>query len=113
LTLVLWMIYATYLLLRSLSTESHQGARLAAVLGLSGIVNLYLINRAVYWWRGIHPAVIENRQGGSGLKDPAMQITLLLCLAGFFVLFLWLLRLRMQTAELEETVEELRETMRR
>ena len=77
LTTMLWMIYAAYLLLRNLATEPQQGATLAAVLGVSGVVDLYLINRAVYWWRSIHPAVIVNREGGTGLSDPLMRMTLL------------------------------------
>ncbi len=108
LTLVLWMIYAAYLLLRSLSTDPEQGARLAAVLGVSGVVDLYLINRAVYWWRGIHPAVIVQREGGSGLADPLMRATLLITMLAFFLLFLWLLRLRIRSARLQDTVEDLR-----
>jgi heme exporter protein C len=111
LTLVLWMIYAAYLLLRSLSTDPQQGAVLAAILGVSGVVDLYLINRAVYWWRGIHPAVLVQKQGGSGLDDPLMRITLLACMLAFFLLFLWLLRLRIQTARLQDTVEDLREEL--
>ena len=108
LTLILWMIYAAYLLLRSLASEPRQGATLAAILGVSGIVDLYLINRAVYWWRGIHPAVIVNREGGSGLSDPIMRVTLVVCMLAFFLLFLWLLRLRIRTARLQETVDDLR-----
>ena len=108
LTLVLWMIYAAYLLLRALANEPRQGAVLAAILGVSGVVDLYLINRAVYWWRGIHPAVIVNREGGSGLNDPVMRITLVVCMLAFFLLFLWLLRLRIRAARLQDTVDDLR-----
>jgi heme exporter protein C len=108
LTLILWMIYAAYLLLRTLAAEPQQGATLAAILGVSGVVDLYLINRAVYWWRGIHPAVIVNKEGGSGLSDPLMQLTLVACLIAFFLLFLWLLRLRLRAARLQDTVDDLR-----
>jgi len=108
LTLVLWMIYAAYLLLRSLATDPNQGAVMAAILGVSGVVNLYLVNRAVYWWRGIHPAVVVTKEGESGLTDPMMRLTLMVCLLAFFLLFLWLLRLRVRTAHLEDHVEELR-----
>jgi heme exporter protein C len=111
LTLILWMIYAAYLLLRSLTTDPEQGAVFAAILGVSGVVDLYLINRAVYWWRSIHPAVIVDQQGRTGLTDPQMQLTLMICLAGFFLLFLWLLRLRMQEARLQERVDDLREQL--
>ena len=108
LTTVLWMIYAAYLLLRNLATEPEQGATLAAILGVSGVLDLYLINRAVYWWRSIHPAVIVNREGGTGLSDPLMRLTLLVCMLAFFLLFLWLLRLRLRAAQLQDTVDDLR-----
>lgn len=108
LTLILWMIYAAYLLLRDLAAEPGQGAVLAAILGVSGVVDLYLINRAVYWWRGIHPAVIATREGGSGLNDPLMRLTLAACLVAFFLLFLWLLRLRLQAQRLQDSVDDLR-----
>jgi heme exporter protein C len=108
LTLILWMIYAAYLLLRSLATQPQQGATLAAILGVTGVIDLYLINRAVYWWRGIHPAVIVTREGGTGLNDPLMRVTLVVCMLAFFLLFLWLLRLRLRTARLQDTVEHLR-----
>ncbi len=108
LTLILWMIYAAYLLLRTLANDAQQGATLSAILGVSGVVDLYLINRAVYWWRGIHPAVIVDREGGTGLSDPLMRLTLVVCMLAFFLLFLWLLRLRLRAARLHDSVEELR-----
>jgi heme exporter protein C len=111
LTLILWMLYAAYLLLRMLTTDKDQGALFAAILGVTGVVDLYLINRAVYWWRSIHPAVIVDQKGGSGLADPQMQWTLTITLVGFFLLFLLLLRVRMQIAAVEADVEELREQM--
>lgn len=111
LTLILWMLYAAYLLLRTLTTDKDQGAVFAAILGVTGVVNLYLINRAVYWWRSIHPAVIVDQKGNSGLADPTMQWTLTITLVAFFLLFLYLLRVRMQIAAMEEDVDELREQM--
>ncbi len=108
LTLILWMIYAAYLLLRSLANEPQQGATLAAILGVSGVVDLYLINRAVYWWRSIHPAVIVDREGGTGLADPLMRATLIVTMLAFFLVFLWLLRLRLRYARLQDAVDDLR-----
>ncbi len=108
LTLILWMIYAAYLLLRTLVTEPQQGATLAAILGVSGVIDLYLVNRAVYWWRSIHPAVLVTREGSSGLADPLMRLTLAGCMIAFFLLFLWLLRLRLRTARLQDELDGLR-----
>ena len=111
LTLVLWMIYAAYLLLRNVTDDPQRGAVFAAILGVSGVVDLYLINRAVYWWRGIHPAVLITREGSSGMTDPLMRLTLATCMLAFLLLFLWLLRLRLRTARLQDTVDALREEL--
>lgn len=107
-TLILWLIYAAYLMLRSV-TPGVQGARYAAVLGIVGAVDVPIINRAVYWWRTIHPAVIVNRDGGSGLQDPSMQLALGVSFAAFFLLFLWLLRVRTHSLRLTESVEDIRQ----
>jgi heme exporter protein C len=112
LTLVLWMIYAAYLLLRSMSVHADQGAVLAAVLGATGLADVYLIRKAVQWWRGIHPSVLATREGGStGLEDPRMQATLALCMLAFLLLFLWFLRLRIRSVRLADEIEDLRERL--
>lgn len=107
-TLILWLIFAAYLMLRSVS-PGLQGARYAAVLAIVGAVDVPIINRAVYWWRTIHPAVLNTREGGTGLADPRMQVTLLVSFIGFFLLFLWLVRLRTEGLRLTDSVEDLRQ----
>jgi heme exporter protein C len=108
-TLILWLIYAAYLMLRSTSGAGDQGARYAAVLGIVGAVDIPIINRSVYWWRTIHPAVLITREGGSGLADPRMQATLGICFLAFFLLFLWLLWVRNENMRLGDEVEALRQ----
>jgi heme exporter protein C len=108
-TLILWLIYAAYLMLRSFSGAADQGARYAAVLGVVGAVDIPIINRSVYWWRTIHPAVLITREGGSGLADPRMQATLGICFLAFFLLFLWLLWVRNENMRLGDEVETLRQ----
>ena len=107
-TLILWLIYAAYLMLRSVS-GGDQGARYAAVLGVVGAVDIPIINRSVYWWRTIHPAVLVTREGGSGLADPRMQVTLGICFLAFFLLFLWLLWVRNENMRLGDDLESLRQ----
>ena len=60
-TLILWLIYAAYLMVRSTAGTGEQGARYAAILGIIGVVDIPIINRSVYWWRTIHPAVLVTR----------------------------------------------------
>ncbi|HVO25770.1 MAG TPA: cytochrome c biogenesis protein CcsA [Candidatus Margulisiibacteriota bacterium] len=108
-TLILWLIYAAYLMLRSFSGAPDQGARYAAVLGVVGAVDIPIINRSVYWWRTIHPAVLITREGGSGLADPRMQATLGVCFLAFFLLFVWLTWVRNENMRLSDEVERLRQ----
>ncbi len=107
-TLILWLIYAAYLMLRSVSGPGEQGARYAAILGIVGAIDIPIINRSVYWWRTIHPAVITTREGGTGLTDPAMRLTLLTCMLAFFLLFVWLVWIRNENLRLRDSVEEVR-----
>jgi heme exporter protein C len=108
-TLILWLIYAAYLMLRTLSATGDQGARYAAVLGIVGAIDIPIINRSVYWWRTIHPAVLITRQGGSGLGDPSMQATFAVCMVAFLLLFVWLLWVRTESGRLRDAVEDLRQ----
>jgi len=108
-TLILWLIYAAYLMLRTMSGAGDQGARYAAVLGIVGAIDIPIINRSVYWWRTIHPAVLVTRQGGTGLADPSMRLTFGICMVAFLCLFLWLLWIRNESGRLHDAVEDLRQ----
>ena len=57
-TLVLWIIYAGYLLVRRLSEPGRQGARLAAVVGIFGFIDVPVVHFSVTWWRTQHPGPI-------------------------------------------------------
>jgi heme exporter protein C len=52
---------------------------------------------SVRLWRTIHPAVIVTRQGSHGLEDPRMVVALIVSLAAFTALGVWLLMLRFAT----------------
>jgi heme exporter protein C len=108
-TLILWLIYAAYLMLRNMSGTGDQGARYAAVLGIVGAIDIPIINRSVYWWRTIHPAVLVTREGGSGLADPSMRLTFQICMLAFLCLFVWLLWVRNESGRLRDAAEDLRQ----
>jgi heme exporter protein C len=60
-TLVLWIIYAGYLLVRRLAEPGRQAARFAAVVGIFGFIDVPVIHFSVTWWRTQHPGpVIVN-----------------------------------------------------
>lgn len=96
-TLVLWLIYVAYLMVRSFATEEARGARFAAVVGIIGFIDIPIIALATSLWRGIHPGPIIF-QGGLA---PPMLLTLLISIAAFTALYFLLLmhRVAMQNAE--------------
>src|ERR1700761_7084661 len=70
-TLVLWLIYVSYLLLRRFSA-GPQMQTLAAVLGIFGALDVPIVYMSNRWWRTQHPAPVFGGSGDSGIKDPAM-----------------------------------------
>ncbi len=107
-TFILWLLYGAYLLLRAFADDSDEVARFAAVLGIVGVLDIPIIIVSVRLWRTIHPAVLLTRQGEHGLEDPRMVATLLVSLAAFTVLFVWLLWLRLGTLRLRARLAKLR-----
>ena len=96
-TLILWLLYGGYLMLRAMADDTPQVARFAAVIGIVAAADVPVVVVSVRLWRTIHPAVLVTRQGGHGLEDPRMVATLLVALAAFTTLFVWLLILRFAT----------------
>jgi heme exporter protein C len=67
-TLVLWLIYVAYLVLRKVSTGG-QSRTLAAVLAIFDVPIVYMSTR---WWRTQHPAPVFFGGPNAGI-DPNMQ----------------------------------------
>jgi heme exporter protein C len=93
-SLVLWLIYIAYLLVRSFATESARGARYGAVVGIVGFIDVPVVFIAVSLWRTQHPTTIVFE---GGLTTP-MLMTLIVCVAAFTVLYVLL---TMQSANLK------------
>ena len=57
-TLVLWIIYAGYLMIRRLADPGRQAARFAAVVGIFGFTDVLVVHFSVTWWRTQHPGPV-------------------------------------------------------
>jgi heme exporter protein C len=110
-TIILWAIYAGYLLLRAFGGEDEAVARWAAVLGIVGVLDIPIIRVSVRLLQGMHPAVITTKEGGSGLVDPTMRLTLYIGAVSMLLLAAWLIMLRMRTERLSGEVAALRRTL--
>src|SRR6478672_12445932 len=97
LTLVLWLIYVSYLILRRFSTSS-QTPLLAAVLAVFGALDVPLVYFSIWFFRTQHPAPVI---GGGGSLDPRMGWVLVSNWIAFMALA-WLIcwtRYRLEVAE--------------
>jgi heme exporter protein C len=73
-TLVLWLIYVSYLVLRRFS-DSAQTQKLAAVLAVFGALDVPLVYFSIWFFRTQHPQPVI---GGGGSMDPRMLHVLLI-----------------------------------
>jgi heme exporter protein C len=72
-TLVLWMVYTGYLLLRRVAEPGRQAARFAAVVGIFGFIDVPIVYFSVTWWRTQHPGPVIV----TGALPPEMLVTFL------------------------------------
>ncbi|MDH5478549.1 MAG: cytochrome c biogenesis protein CcsA [Nitrospinota bacterium] len=92
-SLVLWLIYTGYLLLRSQVEDSTLRAKYAAVMGIVGFVDVPIVHYSVQLWtRGIHPVV--DKSGADHGMDPRMLKTLMLCFPTMALIFALLFAVR-------------------
>jgi heme exporter protein C len=71
-TFVLWLLYVSYLLLRSLIEEAERRALLSALFGIFAFIDVPLVFFSIRWWRTQHPAPVIMGGADSGL-DPLMK----------------------------------------
>jgi len=107
-TVILWAIYASYLMLRAFGGEDEAVRRYAAVLGIVGVLDIPIIMVSVRLLRGIHPAVLTRNEGGTGLVDPWMRAGLAVSALALILLAAWLVQLRVRTARLADELAALR-----
>ena len=70
-TLVLWLMYVAYLVLRKVSTGG-QSRTLAAVLAIFAYCDVPIVYMSTRWWRTQHPAPVFFGGPNAGI-DPSMK----------------------------------------
>jgi heme exporter protein C len=105
-TLVLWLIYVGYFMLRSALADPLKRARLAAIVGIIGFVDVPIVFMSIRWWRTIHPTVVT---GEGMLMEGPMAVTLVVALVAILLLYAYLLLLRFRLEADSERLADLRE----
>ncbi|HEY3288720.1 MAG TPA: cytochrome c biogenesis protein CcsA [Anaerolineae bacterium] len=97
------LMYIAYLMLRTGIDDPNRRARFSAVYGIIGALTVplnFLVSRVL---NSIHPAVLggsvnATQQGGFGIT-PEMTMILVFCLATFAVIYVYMLRSRVELQE--------------
>jgi len=97
-TAILLVIYVGYLMLRSFVEEPEQRARLAALVGIVGFIDVPIIYMSVLWFRTLHqPPSIQR--GGVAMPDE-MLWTLLFNFGAYTLVYLFFLVKRVRIESL-------------
>jgi heme exporter protein C len=98
-SLVLWLLYLAYMLVRGYVPDPERRAVMSAVFGIVAFLDAPIVFFSIRWWRDMHPsAMIET-----GGLDPAMRPAFLICTLVFLVLLVYIIRRRLflETARVE------------
>ncbi|MBI1884239.1 MAG: cytochrome c biogenesis protein CcsA [Chlamydiae bacterium] len=106
-TLVLWLIYVSYLVLRSFTAHHPKKEVLSAILGIFGFVDVPIVYLSIRWWRTQHPSPVMGGGEGSGL-DPIMFKTLMISFITFLILFMLLIRIRISISHVQSELKKWR-----
>lgn len=106
-TFVLWLLYISYLLLRTMIEEPDRRALLSALFGIFAFIDVPIVFGAIRWWRGQHPSPVIMGGNGSGL-DPTMKAVFLFSVLALHALMVFLIAERYGLEKLRAEFEAIR-----
>jgi len=102
-SLLLWMLYVAYLLIRNYVPDPDRRAATSAVFGIVAFIDAPIVWFSIRWWRDLHPSPMIETGG----LAPEMRPALWTCAAAFLLLFTYLLRRRLFVETARQDVEML------
>ena len=112
-TLILWLIYVAYMMIRAYAPNQTKAAVYGAIMGLIGFIDVLIVYFSVQWWPGIHPAPVVGPLSESGSLDGTMRGVLGFSFLAFIFLLLYLVAERMALRSSEDQIRSLRFLLRR
>jgi heme exporter protein C len=100
-SLVLWLLYVAYLLIRNYVPDPERKAIMSAVFGIVAFVDAPIVWFSIRWWRDIHPSPMLETGGLS----PAMRPALWTCAFAFMLLMVYLIRRRYYLETARQDIE--------
>ncbi len=106
-TFIMWLLYVSYLLLRTLVEEPDRRALFSALFGIFAFLDVPLVFGSIRWWRTQHPQPIVMGGAGSGM-DPVMFRVLMFAWLAMLALMTLLLRQRYRLEAMRSELETMR-----
>ena len=106
-TLIMWFVYAGYLVLRGLDLPQQRRNMVCAVVGVVAFLDVPLVFLSARIWRSIHPSVFASQGGG---LEPEMRLTVIACVLSFGLLWAGLVWLRKRQLDLAARLDTLQQS---
>ncbi|PWB51194.1 MAG: cytochrome C assembly protein [Candidatus Methanoperedenaceae archaeon] len=109
-SLVLFLTYVSYLMVRKAIDEPEKRARLSAVFGIFGFISVPLSFLSIRLWNRatVHPVVVGP--GGGGISGDIVIGTVLVNVIAFILLMTSLIILRMENEKVTEEIAIIKRT---
>jgi len=107
--LVMWFLYAAYLVLRGGITRPETRAVVSAVVGIVAFVDVPVVFLSTRWWNSIHPVL---GKGGGFPMTSHMLLAMFAMLASVSAFFIYLLRIRIRQETARDALDEMRVALR-
>src|SRR5437879_4133998 len=105
LQLILLLIFIAYFMLRAYLPDREKRAKLCAVFGLLGMIDVPFNYLSIYLFRNMHPSPVVS-PGGGGI-DPDMASTLAVSFVAMTFMYAYVFVKRLSVAKIEEEVDYL------
>ena len=107
-TLILWLIYVAYLMIRHYAPTPQQGRSWSAVVGIIGFVDVPIVYYSVQWWRSIHPVQVIGPEAADDALEPIMARIVVFSMLALLALFAYLLMERVALRAAEDSLAQIR-----
>ena len=103
-TLVLWLLYLSYLILRTMTDDAERRALVSAFYGVFIFLDVPLVYGSIWWWRTQHPQPVVFTSGG---LEPSMRKVFYLSWLSLTALMALLIRQRYELERARADMETL------
>ncbi len=108
-TVILWVLFIGYLMVREWSDSRERRARTAAVLALVAYVDVPIDYMTIRWWKSIHPVVITSH----GIHmAPAMIDAMFVSMGALTLVYVAWMQIRLRLLRAEYGLEDVKAVVR-